>query len=389
MAGELSAQELASLRSGEDEYLAMQRRSNAAMADDADKRLTGFKNDDIRKKFLGSETGSALLNGISNVLSDQAGYTPIKAADESNVARTRQLYDMYNNLAGIRPEDLQVALAGYNTLQGPDATLEDQQTLAPSEAANVQMTPEERRAILGNLEQYKKLSTEGMTPEMEQAMDAMDRKTMADLASQNAAISQNAQATGTASSGVSKALKAKAVSDAINLKQQQESALAANAYRGQLEALAQGAQQQQSLSALDLNTQLNRANQMDTQSRAGTALRADISNRNTGRLNTAAQQNWQNAQSQANLNTQTQQQQEIINRFKAPEQAATIRSNALGGASKANEQLSNATSGAAANAGKSSQQGTQAITNMVQGMATDYLKDNALPGVMDFIGSLF
>lgn len=327
------------------------------------------------KKFLGSENFKDILANISKLYQDQAAYTPVKAALEDDSSRLKQLYGAYSDLANIRPEDLQVNLPDYQSLQGPAAELQQMENLAPSEATGVQMTPETRSAILGNLEQYKKLSTEGMTPEMAAAMGKINRGTMSDIASQNAAIMQQAQASGTAGGGLAAALKAKAASDAINLQQQQEDQLASMAYRGQLEALSQGAKQTQDLASLDLNTMLSRANAVDAANYRGATLRADIGGKNTDRQNLATVQNWQNAQKQANLSTEAKQNQEIINRFKAPEVAANIQRGGLGGQSALSPSLSENSATKGAKAGDIGQQIGQAGLNIAKDVVGDKLKD--------------
>lgn len=307
-----------------------------------------------------------------------------------NTAEQEAMRNRYLDMANIKPEDLQVALAKYSSLQGPQANLEQSVDLGPSAYQDAQMDPRLKQNLLNQIETFNRLGASGMTPEMAAAANQLRRDTQAQAASQMESIQQSADARGMGGAGLAQALKAQAAQSAANRAAQQSADMQATAYRNQLNAMSQGLGASQQLATTDLNAALQKAQGLDTMSRAQGTLRADTQARNVAAQNAAALADWKNRQAQANLGTEAQHQQEIINKFKAPEQAANIKAAALGGAAKAQDQAAAARTaqGVAKGAMESGLTNTlaNAVGNVLGGGSGE---GSTLANVGNFLSSLF
>lgn len=351
-----------------------------------DNLLSRFKQGDQKKdkdgNVIGSNLGSSLLDYAKKQL------TTKEQQDQANkeVGRDEELYQRYKTLGGISLGP--VEYEKIKALQGPEARLESLTNLSPSAYENVAMDPRLKQAMLQNLDTYQKLAQSGYTPEMAAALGKIQRTSLADAASQEAAIQQQMAARGMGSSGASLALKQQAAQNALNTAAQQEQDMSSQAFRNQLQSMAQGQSAYQSMSNEELNAALQKAQGLDTSSYRGATLRADQASRNVAAQNQAARLNWQNAQDVAARNAEIQRQQELHNKYTAPTGTANIGMNAAAGQAGAGKALS-----ASAGARAQQQDATQGLINTaltnVAGEALGSVGESVGGSVGDFISGLF
>lgn len=229
----------------------------------------------------------------------------IASGDSGNAGAAAQR--AYQELMNIGlPPDLSKELILQKFQEAGILTPEVEQTikLGPSKVSQITEDPETRDAQLSALKIIQEAATTGFTPESRSELNKIRDEVARDAESRRQQIVQNFQARGMGGSGAELASTLQSEQTAANQASRQGDELSAEASRRALDSAFKSGQLGGDIRGQDFDVNKVRSSAEDEFSRFNVQNQQSTQNRNTDRLNRAAEANLINKQDISNENTE-------------------------------------------------------------------------------------